>query len=169
VLGAVTASLTVGGRKKALETLTEARAKIEAKDNPKARVTIRLGERPAALALVARGPERAAAARAGGDSGRSWCPARDEERGQSQQRQGRHARPPRPPPQRSAATRPPNMALLDVRKRQSIQEAVDRWRGHCLLDDGSLLFDDRHAGRRAAARVRARRLARHDEPRRRSV
>lgn len=49
VLGAVTASSTVGGRKKALETLTEARAKIDAKDNPKARVTIRFGERPAAL------------------------------------------------------------------------------------------------------------------------
>jgi hypothetical protein len=49
VLGAVNASSTVGGRKEALETLTEARAKIEAKDNPKARVTIRLGERPAAL------------------------------------------------------------------------------------------------------------------------
>jgi hypothetical protein len=30
VLGAVTASSTVGGRKKALETLTEARVKIEA-------------------------------------------------------------------------------------------------------------------------------------------
>jgi hypothetical protein len=105
VLGAVTASSTVGGRKKALETLSEARAKIEAKDNPKARVTIRLGERPAALVaevLQGRsspaGPERAAAARAGGDSGRSWCPARDEERGQSQQRLGRHARPPLPAP-----------------------------------------------------------------------
>src|ERR687895_452577 len=34
------------------------------------------------------------------------------------------------------------MALLDVRKRQAIQEVVDRWRGSCLLADGSLLFDD---------------------------
>jgi hypothetical protein len=34
------------------------------------------------------------------------------------------------------------MALLDVRKRQSIQEVVDRWRDHCLLEDGSLVFDD---------------------------
>ena len=34
------------------------------------------------------------------------------------------------------------MALLDVRKRQAIQEVVDRWRERCLLEDGSLLFDD---------------------------
>ena len=34
------------------------------------------------------------------------------------------------------------MALLDVRKRQGIQEVVDRWRERCLLEDGSLLFDD---------------------------
>lgn len=47
VLAAVSASSTVRGRKKALEELNRARAK--AKDNPKARVTIRLGERPAAL------------------------------------------------------------------------------------------------------------------------
>ena len=93
VLGAVTASSIVGGRKKALETLTEARAKIEAKGNPKARVTIRFGERPAALvAEVLQGRSSPAArsalrrARAGGGSGRSWCPACDEERGQSQQR-----------------------------------------------------------------------------------
>jgi hypothetical protein len=33
------------------------------------------------------------------------------------------------------------MALLDVRKRQAIQEVVDRWRERCLLGDGSLLFD----------------------------
>lgn len=49
VLDAVSASSTVRGRKKALETLKQARAKVAAKDNPKARVTIRLGERPAAL------------------------------------------------------------------------------------------------------------------------
>jgi hypothetical protein len=30
------------------------------------------------------------------------------------------------------------MALLDVRKRQAIQEVVDRWRERCLLEDGSL-------------------------------
>jgi hypothetical protein len=34
------------------------------------------------------------------------------------------------------------MALLDVRKRQAIQEVVDRWRERCLLDEGSLLFGD---------------------------
>jgi 5-methylcytosine-specific restriction protein B len=34
------------------------------------------------------------------------------------------------------------MALLDVRKRQAIQEVVDRRRERCLLEDGSLLFDD---------------------------
>lgn len=39
----------VRGRKKALEELTKARSKAEAKDNPKARIAIRLGERPAAL------------------------------------------------------------------------------------------------------------------------
>lgn len=49
VLDAVSASSTVRGRKKALETLSQARAKIEAKENPKARVMIRFGERPAAL------------------------------------------------------------------------------------------------------------------------
>lgn len=34
------------------------------------------------------------------------------------------------------------MALLDARKRQGIQEVVDSWRDRCLLEDGSLLFDD---------------------------
>lgn len=34
------------------------------------------------------------------------------------------------------------MALLDLHKRQAIQEVVDRWREQCLLDDSSLLFDD---------------------------
>jgi hypothetical protein len=34
------------------------------------------------------------------------------------------------------------MALLDVRKRDGIQEVVDRWREQCLFDDGSLLFDE---------------------------
>lgn len=33
------------------------------------------------------------------------------------------------------------MALLDVRKRQAIQEVVDRWRERCLLEDGSLMFE----------------------------
>jgi hypothetical protein len=49
VLDAVTASSIVRGRKKALEVLNRARAKIAAKANPKARATIRFGERPAAL------------------------------------------------------------------------------------------------------------------------
>jgi hypothetical protein len=53
VLNAVSASSTVRGRKKALETLNQARAKIEAKENPKARVTIRFGERPAAFVAEA--------------------------------------------------------------------------------------------------------------------
>ena len=48
-LEAVSASATVRGRKKALEELNHARAKVATKDNPKARVTIRFGERPAAL------------------------------------------------------------------------------------------------------------------------
>src|SRR5262245_10692549 len=34
------------------------------------------------------------------------------------------------------------MALLQGLSRQSIQEVVDRWRERCLLEDGSLLFDD---------------------------
>src|SRR3954463_10572396 len=34
------------------------------------------------------------------------------------------------------------MALLSAQKRQNIQEVVDRWRERCLLDDGSLLFDE---------------------------
>jgi hypothetical protein len=117
VLGAVTASSTVGERKKALETLTEARAKIEAKDNPKARVTIRLGERPAALV--------------------------------AEVLQGRSS-----PAARSVS-----------RSRRSLTAGATT----ACLDDGSLLFDDRHAGRRTAARVRPRRLAGHHEPRRRSV
>jgi hypothetical protein len=130
-LCAVTASSTVGGRKKALETLTEARAKIEAKDNRKARVTIRLGERPAALvAEVLQGARRPRpGARCGGS--RTWrC-----------------------------------LTSGSVsRSRRSLTAGATT----ACLDDGSLLFD-RHAGRRAAARVRARRLAGHDEPRRRSV
>jgi 5-methylcytosine-specific restriction protein B len=34
------------------------------------------------------------------------------------------------------------MALLDARQREGIQEVVDRWRERCLLEDGSLLFDE---------------------------
>jgi hypothetical protein len=49
VLDAVTASSIVRGRKKALEELNRARAKIATKANPRARATIRFGERPAAL------------------------------------------------------------------------------------------------------------------------
>jgi hypothetical protein len=48
-LDAVSASATVRGRKRALEELNRARAKVAVKDNPKAPVTIRFGERPAAL------------------------------------------------------------------------------------------------------------------------
>lgn len=33
------------------------------------------------------------------------------------------------------------MALVEGLPRQEIQEAVDRWRDQCLLEDGSLLFD----------------------------
>jgi hypothetical protein len=39
------------------------------------------------------------------------------------------------------------MALLDVRKRQAIQEVVDRWRERCLLEDGSLVFDNEEVPR----------------------
>jgi hypothetical protein len=64
VLDAVSASSTVRGRTKAMETLNQARAKIEAKENPKARVTIRFGERPAALvAEVLRGRSSSSEAR----------------------------------------------------------------------------------------------------------
>lgn len=63
VLSAVTASSTVRGRKKALETLNQARAKVAAMDNPKARVTIRFGERPAALVAEALQGRSAAAGR----------------------------------------------------------------------------------------------------------
>ena len=48
-LAAVAASSTVRGRKKAFEELNRARAKVATKENPKARVVIRFGERPAAL------------------------------------------------------------------------------------------------------------------------
>jgi hypothetical protein len=55
-LAAVAASSTVRGRKKAVETLTKARAKVGGKDNARAHVTIRFGEKPAALvAEVLRG------------------------------------------------------------------------------------------------------------------
>jgi 5-methylcytosine-specific restriction protein B len=47
--------------------------------------------------------------------------------------------------ERPAALGPLAMALLDVRKRQAIQEVVDRWRERCLLEDGSLLFDHEQA------------------------
>ena len=49
VLDAVSASSIGRGRKKALEELNRAQAKIAANENPKARMTIRFGERPAAL------------------------------------------------------------------------------------------------------------------------
>jgi hypothetical protein len=49
VRAAVSSSSTVRGRKKALETLSAALHKFESRDNPKARVTIRFGERPAGL------------------------------------------------------------------------------------------------------------------------
>lgn len=48
-LAAVASSSTERGRKKAVETLTKARAKAHGKDSVNARVTIRFGERPAAL------------------------------------------------------------------------------------------------------------------------
>jgi 5-methylcytosine-specific restriction enzyme B len=34
------------------------------------------------------------------------------------------------------------MALLNTRSRENIQATVDRWRERCLVEDGSLLFDD---------------------------
>jgi hypothetical protein len=49
VLAAVSTSPTVRGRKKALEELSRARVKPAGKDSPTARVTIVVGERPAAL------------------------------------------------------------------------------------------------------------------------
>jgi hypothetical protein len=49
VVDAVSASSIVRGRKKALEELNRARARTAANENPKTRMTIRFGERPAAL------------------------------------------------------------------------------------------------------------------------
>jgi hypothetical protein len=61
-LAAVGESSAVRGKKKALETLTKARSKISGKENAKARVTIRLSEKPAALVVeVLRGRSSPAA------------------------------------------------------------------------------------------------------------
>jgi 5-methylcytosine-specific restriction enzyme B len=35
------------------------------------------------------------------------------------------------------------MAVLGSLPREAIQEVVDRWRERCLLEDGSLLFENR--------------------------
>ena len=52
-LGAVVASRAVRGKKKAVETLTKAQLQVQEKKNPKARVTIRFGEKPAAHVAAA--------------------------------------------------------------------------------------------------------------------